>query len=106
MNGQNQCINSGKGQNELLEISNPLVQTRVATNSVQRHVPENRGVLNNVQRHVILASARACTEGHHCSKYDTKTNILTTSRITISLITDWEEKSDDANALPSLEYLS
>jgi hypothetical protein len=34
---------SGKGHNELLEIANPLVQTRVATNACQSHTSENRG---------------------------------------------------------------
>jgi hypothetical protein len=38
-----QFKNSGKGHNELLEIANPLDQTRIATNAVQRHVSENRG---------------------------------------------------------------
>jgi hypothetical protein len=46
---------AGKGHNELLEIVNPLVQTRVAINVVQLHTPENR--VSHVQ-HVILASAR------------------------------------------------
>jgi hypothetical protein len=39
---QSQSI-PGKGQNEILEIAIPLVQTRVATKAVQLHVSENRG---------------------------------------------------------------
>jgi hypothetical protein len=35
--------NSGKGQNETLEIVNPLENTRAATTSVDGHVPKNGG---------------------------------------------------------------
>jgi hypothetical protein len=47
-----------KGQNELLEIANPLVQTRVSNNAGQHHASENRGTCVYHVQHVILASAR------------------------------------------------
>jgi hypothetical protein len=42
MKGKTPSQNSGKGHHELLEIADPLKQTRVATNPAQRHAPENR----------------------------------------------------------------
>jgi hypothetical protein len=73
-----QSENSGKDNNELLEISNPLEQTRAATNACQRHVPENRGMNVNHVQHAILASATdLAREKHHCNKSNTIANILT-----------------------------
>jgi hypothetical protein len=38
-----QAKNSGKGHNEKLEIANPVVHTRIATDVIREHVPENAG---------------------------------------------------------------
>jgi hypothetical protein len=65
---------TGKGHNEVLEIVNPLELICIATNAVQRHVPENRDL------HEARDSRfpeRVCVEEHHCSKSDAKPNILT-----------------------------
>jgi hypothetical protein len=56
------CQNSGKGQNELLEIATPLEQTRVATEAVRIHVSENRGTEVKKMQHVLLASATELAE--------------------------------------------
>jgi hypothetical protein len=50
------AVNSGKGHNKLLEIANPIVETRVVTNAVQRRVSENRGTHVQHVQHAILAS--------------------------------------------------
>jgi hypothetical protein len=56
---EKQGQNPGKGHNELLEIANPMEQTKIATEAVQLQAPENRGTH---VRHVILASARELAE--------------------------------------------
>jgi hypothetical protein len=42
--GTHSCKNAKKGQNELYEMANLLVHTRVANNLVQGHAPENGGM--------------------------------------------------------------
>jgi hypothetical protein len=72
-----QWQNTGKGHNETLEIAMPLEQTRVATNAVRRHTPENRPRGDSRATRDSRFCERACGEVCRCNKVNTKSNILT-----------------------------